>query len=619
MTRSRRLAALVTLVALAACGGGGGGDPDDDDRTPTTIAIQTGNFQTTRYGTAVPIPPAVIVSDAQGPIPSFPVTFTVATGGGTITGGSATTNAGGVATLGGWTLGPQPGGNTVTATAGSRTVTIVATAVPGPASALAIEAGNNQSATGGSTVATNPAVKVTDGTFPVSGITVTFAVTQGGGSVTPLTAVTNADGLASTAWRLGTAGGTNQMTAAAAGLSTVTFSASAVPLQISAVTVIAGSGVSAYPGNFTPILPVAEVRDQFGAPVANVPVTFAVTGGGGSVAFPAATTGSNGRASPGAWRFGTSGGQTLTASVGGVATPATFTGSITPVPASQFNIQLVYLDPQPTNEQKAKFEQARQRWQNIIVGDIPDFPNGFAANAACGAGSNTPAITGPIDDVVIFAGIRPIDGAGSVLAQAGPCQIRATGRLTIVGIVSFDDADVPLLETLGSGIADVAFHEMGHVFGFGTLWSDFGVLQFPGSANAVFSGAAGRQAYAALLNPANPAPASFDVPVENCVGIPGCGAGTQDGHWREPIFGSEIMTGFYNANVVNPFSALSAASMRDLTYVVNDAAVDAFSLPLVFGNLRAGAGGATRLREQLSPWPIQVVDDAGNVVGEARR
>src|SRR3989442_14103219 len=47
------------------------------------------------------------------------VTFAVAAGNGTITGGSQTTNASGVATVGSWTLSPTAGQNTLTATSGT--------------------------------------------------------------------------------------------------------------------------------------------------------------------------------------------------------------------------------------------------------------------------------------------------------------------------------------------------------------------------------------------------------------------------------------------------------------------------------------------------------------------
>jgi len=84
----------------------------------STIAANGGNAQTVTVGTGVATAPSVIVKDANGsPVSGTSVTFAVASGGGAITGASATTNAGGIATVGSWTLGTVAGANTLTATA----------------------------------------------------------------------------------------------------------------------------------------------------------------------------------------------------------------------------------------------------------------------------------------------------------------------------------------------------------------------------------------------------------------------------------------------------------------------------------------------------------------------
>ncbi|MEO5590878.1 MAG: hypothetical protein ABIS03_14955, partial [Gemmatimonadaceae bacterium] len=73
---------------------------------PAKLLLNAGNNQSVAAGVAVPILPSVKITDAgDNPLAGVAVTFTVASGGGTITGASATTNAAGVATVGGWTLG----------------------------------------------------------------------------------------------------------------------------------------------------------------------------------------------------------------------------------------------------------------------------------------------------------------------------------------------------------------------------------------------------------------------------------------------------------------------------------------------------------------------------------
>ncbi|HTT66642.1 MAG TPA: hypothetical protein VMF70_01310 [Gemmatimonadales bacterium] len=103
---------------------------------PASVAQQAGDSQTAAAGAPVATAPAVVVRDALGnPKPGVTVTFTVASGGGTISGGSQTTNASGIAKVGSWTLG-SAGTNTLTAAVtgsgiAGNPVTFTATATGG--------------------------------------------------------------------------------------------------------------------------------------------------------------------------------------------------------------------------------------------------------------------------------------------------------------------------------------------------------------------------------------------------------------------------------------------------------------------------------------------------------
>ena len=188
----------------------------------TSVAKQAGDGQSAPVGSPVATPPAVIVKDAfNNPKPGASVTFAVASGGGTITGANQTTDAGGIAAVGSWTLGAA-GTNTLTATvSGSgisgNPVTFTATATIVAAN-VAVFVGNNQSGLVGYAVNIRPAVRVTDGVGgPVSGQSVTFAVASGGGSVTSATVNTNSNGVAQVgSWVLGAAGA-NTLTATVSG------------------------------------------------------------------------------------------------------------------------------------------------------------------------------------------------------------------------------------------------------------------------------------------------------------------------------------------------------------------------------------------------------------------
>ena len=97
--------------------------------------------------------------------------------------------------------------------------------------------GDNQTGTAGSALPNPLIVKVTNSAGnPQAGVTVNFAVTSGGGSVSPTSAVTGTNGQASTVLTLGTtAGRTNTVSATASGIGSVTFSANANPANPNAI------------------------------------------------------------------------------------------------------------------------------------------------------------------------------------------------------------------------------------------------------------------------------------------------------------------------------------------------------------------------------------------------
>jgi len=109
---------------------------------PATISVSAGNGQSAYAGTAVAIAPSVLVEDASSaPVSGVSVTFAVATGGGSLTGATTTTNSSGIATVGSWTLGTAAGPNTLTATSAGLTgspATFTATGTPGTATKLQV-------------------------------------------------------------------------------------------------------------------------------------------------------------------------------------------------------------------------------------------------------------------------------------------------------------------------------------------------------------------------------------------------------------------------------------------------------------------------------------------------
>jgi len=322
-----RALALVGLLAACDPGGGGGGV---DPSVATGISANSATTQTAIAGTAVTEAPSVKVVDQRGAaMANVTVAFAVQ-GGGTVVNSTAMTNAAGIASAGTWTLGSTAGQQSVSATvAGLNPVTFTATAqARTPATVTAVSAPNQNGVTG-SAVAEAPTVRVNDQTgAALAGVTVTFAVTAGGGTIATTTATTGANGQASAGtWTLGAVAGPNTVTATVAGLSSVQFNATGAARTATTVTAQSPTTQTGTAGAAVASPPSVRVNDQTGAPMAGVPVTFAVTAGGGTLVGANATTNANGIATVTSWTLGAAAGtNTVTATVAGLA-PVTFTAT----------------------------------------------------------------------------------------------------------------------------------------------------------------------------------------------------------------------------------------------------------------------------------------------------
>jgi Big-like domain-containing protein len=140
---------------------------------------------------------------------------------------------------------------------------------------------------------------------PVSGVTVRFSVSTGGGSLSSDTAQSSSDGTAAVTWQLGTEVGTQSLKAEAANKegspldnSPLELSAQAVPAQPAQLVLLTTLADSARNGVPFETQPVIQVFDADTQPVAGVEVLASVASGGATVAGTAsATSDANGQAS----------------------------------------------------------------------------------------------------------------------------------------------------------------------------------------------------------------------------------------------------------------------------------------------------------------------------------
>jgi hypothetical protein len=333
-----------------------------------------------------------------------------------------------------------------------------------------------------------------------------------------------------------------------------------------------------------PSAPAVIVTDPDGAPLPGITVDFEVTAGGGSVTPASGVSGANGRVQT-TWRLGTAGAQQVRASSPGVPGASVVFSADAVEAGAGYHIDLRLLSD-ATDSQWAAFQSAAARIEEVVVGELP-------AVDVTGRSCRGTAVTGTVQGVLILVDLEPIDGRGGILGEAGPCLMRSNG-LPLVGTMRFDTEDLASLEAGGRLVSTIR-HEMLHVVGFG-IWNA-PLLQGEGGANPVFTGTAALDAAIHF----NGAPASWtSVPVENCgpESPPGCGGGTRDAHWREPIFTNELMTGWLSGSS-QPLSRTTIAALADMGYVVNLDAADPFDLGLA----------GLRSADPFAPEPIPLGDD----------
>ena len=205
-----------------------------------------------------------------------------------------------------------------------------------------------------------------------------------------------------------------------------------------------------------------------------------------------------------------------------------------------------------------------------------------------------------VDDHVVLVDAREMDGDGKVVARATYCYVRSTDGTPVVSAVVFDQADIDTLLAAGR-LEDVAIHEFAHGLGFiSTYWRSRGMLDegadphFKGPLAIAAFDAAGGSTY-----PDEKVPASSDY-----------------SHWRESVFGLEIMSPRLTLSLANPLSAITLQSMADVGYAVDVSVADAYQLPdtTTSGVAPGAPGQVLDMRGDVFEGPVMVIDANGRIV-----
>lgn len=305
------LGTVAGTNTLTATAGALGGSPVTFTATgvpgpAAQIAKVTGDGQSAQVGSAVQIAPSVRVTDAFGNFVSGTVvTFAIASGAGSATGTSQTSDASGLATVGSWTLGTSAGSNTLTATApglAGSPLTFTATGTVGPgtpvsAAQSSVSAGTasitacSASCSAGSTASLITVTVRDQFANPIQGASVTISASGSSNSFAPAASgTTNASGVF-TATMSSTLAQGKTLSAVANAVSitqtaAVTVNAAAVSLTnslISAATSSITACAASCVNGTTASLVTVTIRDAFSNPISGQAVTPSCSAGSSCV------------------------------------------------------------------------------------------------------------------------------------------------------------------------------------------------------------------------------------------------------------------------------------------------------------------------------------------------
>ena len=587
------------------------------EETVSALEVASGDAQRVRQGRVLGDSIVVRATDAEGQaVQGAVIVFAPADEHGAVAPDSVASDSTGLAATT-WTLGDRPGAQQLTASAaapGAPSVQVSATALTPEetVSALEVASGDGQQAEQGSELGEPVVVRATDAEGQaVEGAVIVFAPADGDGTAEPDSAATDSTGTAQTKWTLGDRPGNQRLVAAVAAPDGPSAQAGAVatrrrPNRPPEATQSLPTHVLTAGGRELTLRGPDHFEDPDGDPLSYTattsdPSVVDVTWANGDFTL---TTGSPG----------------ISQLVLAATDPSNrtayvrFSAIVLQVPHdTNFDIDVVWIYP-PSGPLNQALRRTVARWQQVISADIPNIRFRGQDTRCFGRSLRLYA---DVDDLVVFAVAADIDGESGVLARAGPCLIRTSNSLPLFGEIEFDASDVGRLSD--ENLFKLALHEMGHVLGIdGQLWSRFGLLQNPSlpdnaGADTHFSGPL---AVAAFDDAANHRYTGARVPVENQAQL-----GSSDSHWRNSVFGTELMNPYLYINQSAPLSAVTIQSLADLGYQVDVSQADSYALPRAGLRARTGAPpqGAVSLGDDVRRGPVVVVGPDGRLVRVLRR
>jgi invasin-like protein/filamin/ABP280 repeat protein/Big-like domain-containing protein len=282
------------------------------------------------------------------------------------------------------------------------------------------------------------------------GVAVTVQISNGGGTLAGANATSDATGRVTfTDLTIGGSPGPRTLAFTADGFASATAVVALGVGAPAAMEAAAGGGQSAAVATAVAVPPAVLVRDADGNPLAGIPVTFRVTGGGGRLTGATPVTGADGVAAVGGWTLGQkAGANALAATLSGLdvsGSPVTFTASATPgaVDAGHSGVSAspAAITASSGSSRSTITVTARDAFDNPV-------PGATVTLSATGDGN---ALTQPVqptgsDGVATGFLSAPTPGDRVVSATIGGTPIAATATVTVSAgtpTAARSDATVP--------------------------------------------------------------------------------------------------------------------------------------------------------------------------------
>lgn len=218
-----------------------------------------------------------------------------------------------------------------------------------------------------------------------------------------------------------------------------------------------------------------------------------------------------------------------------------------------YQITLSYNNPALPAAQKAVFERAATRLQQIVVGDVPGVT---LANGQF------------IDDIRMQVYVEAMDPDLNGYAQA--LQWRAgAGGLPYDGEIHINASRIG-----NPGIYHTIIHECLHAMGFSpNFFQRINSVSGLGTTQPLFTGANAIREYGSAFGIALPT----GVPLYGDLSA----QGSYGSHWDTATFGTEIMSVGWDTTStgLRPFSRITVGALQDLGYQVNYATADQYTRP----------------------------------------